>query len=206
MMFNTCPMLKNIYATANMIGTHTTQVVHIHVTRGDRIRSEQVLLSISKDDRIIDIKAQQAGWIRFVAVKLEQTLTQGDLLLIMDNVDMDGYRLDQQEINPLTELGDLGRRGLERQGQDKIGPHAAALFDVPQQAEGAERSVKTHPLLKNMKEGVPPKMADARHNDQAVDRFAEEATHDPNLKPSQKLQAQLNINPGPSNAPTLTRG
>lgn len=202
-------MLKNIYLKTDLEGQHTTLVKRINVARGQRIRRQQVLMTIIKDAEIARIEAENDGWVRFVAVKEEQSLEGGDLLLIIDSVDINEYRLDDQEVNAHSELGQDGRRGSERDGQRQIGEHSGELFDAPEQSDGGmQRSVKQHPLLQNMKEGVPPKMADAKNNQPATDRFAEDASHDPKLQKqlSAQLQAQLHIAPGPSVSPTLTKG
>jgi pyruvate/2-oxoglutarate dehydrogenase complex dihydrolipoamide acyltransferase (E2) component len=203
-------MLKNIYLKKYPHVQSAISVKCINVKRGQRIRSDQVLITLVNNAEHIDIKAQNNGWVRFVAVKEKQALSIGDLLLIIDSVDTSDYRLDDQEVNPQSELGQEGRRGAEREGQRKIGTHSGELFDAPEKSEGGMRqSVKQHPLLQNMKEGVPPKMANAKNNQPATDRFAEDAAgNDPKLQKqlSAQLQAQLNITPGPNVSPSLTRG
>ncbi len=202
-------MLKNIYLKADQQGQHTTLVKRTKVARGQRIRRHQVLMRIVKDAETIDITAETDGWVRFVAPHIGQSLSIGDLLFIIDSVDTSDYRLDGEEVNARSELGKEGRRGSEREGQRALGQHAAELFDAPEKSQGGqERSVKQHPLLQNMKEGVPPKMADAKNNQPATERLVEDAAGDPNLQKqlSAQLQAQLDISPGPSVSPTLTRG
>ena len=199
-------MLINLYVPKNCAG----RITHIPVIQGQRVRRDQVLIEFSVDGRIMPFKCPHDGWIRFIAVKSGNTVEVGDLLAIIDAIDVIDYRVDDQEVNLHTELGENGRRGLERAGQRSFtNGYSSELFDAPSKQEGnqAQRSVKDHPVLKNMKEGVPPKMSDARNNQPATERLAEDASNDPELRKQldMKLQAQLQIAPGPTTSPSLTR-
>ena len=73
---------------------------------------------------------------------------------------------------------------------------------------GQFNGLQQHPLMQNMKEGVPPKMSsDAANNPEAIKEL-ENAANDPELKIhlGQQLQKQLDIQPGPSSAPTPRPG
>ncbi len=204
-------MLKNIYLS-NHISDQAVDVISVAVSAGQRVRRGQLLMHLKKvDGTPIVFESTYNGWLRFVAVRPSQTVDLGSLLLIVDTQDVADYRIDSEEVNPHTELGREGRRGVEREGQKAFTEgYATALFDAPEQQQGdqAQRRIKQHPLLQNMKEGVPPKMSNAHNNQQATDRLAEDATHDPELRMQldNKLQAQLGVTPGPSAAPTLSRG
>ena len=203
-------MLINLYLPKSYADT-TCTIANIRVTQGQRLRRDQVILYLGVNGKKIPFTSPYDGWIRFIAVKANSVVEPGDLLVIIDAIDVNDYRIDDNEVNLHTELGEDGRRGLERKGQvlltDKKG-YSGQLFDAPSEQQGqAQRSVKDHPVLKNMKEGVPPKMADARNNGPATDRLADDANRSPELQNqlSAKLQAQLGVSPGPSTSPTLTR-
>lgn len=204
-------MLKNIYLT-NKISEQPVSVLSVKTEFGQRVRRGQLLLQLKGADGVlISFESPFNGWVRFVAVRAQQAVELGSLLLIVDTQDVDDYRIDAEEVNPHTELGKDGRRGAEREGQKVFTKgYATELFDAPVHQEGgqAQNRIKQHPLLQNMKEGVPPKMSNAHNNQQATDRLAEDASHDPELRKQldNKLQAQLNITPGHGAAPTLTRG
>lgn len=204
-------MLKNIYLQPAFIGVHDTLVKRICVQPGQRIRTGQALLEVVVDGVGHFIHAEGNAWLRYIAVRENQYVEEGDLLFIIDTVETGDYRPDAQEVNSHTELGQEGRRGLEREGQRAFGKDVSGqLFDAPldKNGRGAERSVKQHPLLSRMKEGVPPKMSHAENNHQATERFAEDASNDPELQKqlSAKLEAQLQIGSQPTIAPSLTRG
>lgn len=203
-------MLKNIYLQPAFRGERDTVVRRICVARGQRIRAGQVLLELLVDGQLQEITADSNCWLRFIAVHELKQVEVGDLLFIIDVIDTGEYRADGQEITADTELGQKGRRGLEREGQREFGKEVSGeLFDAPQEGEGKghQRSVKEHPLLQRMKEGVPQKMSHAEHNQVATDRFAEDASNDPELQKqlSAKLEAQLQITQSPTIAPSLTR-
>lgn len=208
---NGAHMLKNIYLS-NAISDQAVDVISVEVASGQRVRSGQLLMRLKKvDGTPLVFESAYNGWLRFVAVRPSQTVDVGSLLIIIDTQDVADYRIDSEEVNPHTELGKDGRRGVERDGQKAFTEgYAIELFDAPEQQQGdqAQRRIKQHPLLQHMKEGVPPKMSNAHNNQQAIDRLAEDATHDPELRLQldNKLQAQLGMTPGPSSAPTLSRG
>ena len=203
-------MLKNIYLQRKIAGEHNTLAQSVCVVSGQRVRSGEVLLKLLADGQPQMVTAEGNCWVRFVAVREGNQLSIGDLLFIIDAVDTDEYRPDDHEVSAHSELGQDGRRGLEREGQRAFGNDVSGqLFDAPQESEGycQQRSVKEHPLLQRMKEGVPQKMSHAEHNQVATDRFAEDASNDPELQKqlSQKLEAQLQITQSPTVAPSLTR-
>ncbi len=202
-------MLKNIYLPRNL-GDKLITIDQVYVAAGDRIRRDQPLLYFKTDDGdAIKFPSPSNGWVRFVAVQSLQEVEPGTLLLVIDAQGTDDYRLDEEEVNPHTELGEKGRRGEERQGQKQYAEaYSGELFDAPEQGTGQQRSVREHPLLQNMKEGVPPKMSNAHNNGPATDRLAENASQDPELQQqlSQSLQAQLDIAPASTTAPSLSRG
>jgi pyruvate/2-oxoglutarate dehydrogenase complex dihydrolipoamide acyltransferase (E2) component len=204
-------MLKNIHLPRALQGDQSTIVSGIPVQAGSRIRSGQVLLELLSDDQPTQLKAESNGWLRFVAIRPNQELNAGDLLFIVDTIDTTEYRSDAGEINPDSELGKDGRRGAEREGQRAFGSEfSGELFDAPSKSEGAgqQSSVKSHPLLERMKEGVPQKMSNAENNAVATDRLAEDASNDPELRKqlSAQLESRLQIGSAPSAAPTLGRG
>lgn len=203
-------MLMNLHAPRNTLG-HTCLIARILAIPGQRIRRDQLILEFNLDNKKVSFASPYDGWIRFIAVKEGSSVESGDLLVIIDAIDVIDYRIDEQEVNLHTELGEQGRRGLERAGQRSFtNGYSGELFDAPAEQQGnqAQRSVKDHPFLKNMKEGVPPKMSDAHNNQPATERLAEDASNDPELRKQldMKLQAQLHIAPGPKTSPTLTRG
>ena len=203
-------MLKNIYLQRAIAGECETLVQRVHAVVGQRIRAGQVLLELTVDGQPQTVTAECNCWVRFAAVREDQQPAVGDLLFIIDAIDTGEYRPDGQEVSAHSELGQDGRRGLEREGQRAFGNDVSGqLFDAPQESEGQgqQRSVKEHPLLQRMKEGVPQKMSNAENNQVATDRFAEDASNDPELQKqlSQKLEAQLQISQSPTVAPSLTR-
>lgn len=202
-------MIKQIYVP-NDIPAGSATVQAINVARGDRVYRNDVLLQLSVNGTKIPVVASDHGWVNYVFVKVGQESTAGQLLVLMNVVDVNEYRPDEQEVNQRVELGEHGRRGFERELQRKHvdSDFAAALFEAPEQKQGVGygASVREHPLLRNMKEGVPAKMrGNASQNETAIDRIIEEAGADPELRKqlSQELQQELNIQPTHSQAPTL---
>ena len=203
-------MIKNIYVPLK-IAQKDIQVADIFIQRGDRIRRKQLLMILKSDNIETPIQSDNNGWVRHIAPQHNQSISPGDLLMILDVMEDNDYRVDPSELNPDTELGENGRRGLEREGEKQFSNEvAAALFNAPQENEGDQQrhGVKQHPFLSNAKEGVPPKMSHAENNHQATDQLAEDASTDPQLanQLNNELKARLNVNPGPSASPTLTRG
>ncbi|AAO90797.1 acetyl-CoA carboxylase biotin carboxyl carrier protein subunit [Coxiella burnetii] len=197
-------MLKKIYAP--LAGT----VTDMQVTRYDRIRRSQTLLQLKAGETLTPIVASYDGWVRHVFIKSEQAVTTGQVLFIIDVVDINDFQPDSTEVNPHTELGEAGRRGLERQGQRSFGHPAGPLFDAPEASNGMGHrgSVKPHPHLIGMKEGTPNKMsANAATNKTAIEQTADNATHDPELAKqlSQQLQQRLQIGSALHKSPTLSR-
>lgn len=203
-------MIKHIHVPAFVEDSSSIEVLDVHIKDGARLRRGMVMVTLRQDGVLLPIRAELDGWIRFVAVKPQQTVVRGDLLLITDMVETTDYRVDPAEFNTSTELGHDGRRGLERAGQKAFGDHARALFEESSQEKGMGQfnGLQQHPLMQNMKEGVPPKMSsDAANNPEAIKEL-ENAANDPELKIhlGQQLQKQLDIQPGPSSAPTPRPG
>lgn len=199
-------MLKNIYLPLEI--NHST-ITQVHIESGQRVRKGQVMFHHRINQSNKPLISEFDGWIRFVAIQPNTPVEGGTLLAIIDTIEVTDYRPDSGEFNPHTELGEAGRRGVERIGQSEFGAgYSGELFDAPTEQQGQQRSVKEHPLLHNMKESVPPKMSNARNNQPATERLAENASQDPELanQLSHNLQAQLNIAPGPNSSPSLTRG
>lgn len=199
-------MLKNIYVPRDL-PENLAIVYDIKVKRGDRMRRGQTLLLMKAGNTLIPIVSAYDAWVRYVAVKTEQQVSTGDLLLLVDAIETMDFRVDQGELN---ELGSEGRRGAERKGQNQFGQASGPLFDAPEAGNGLgnQGAVKQHPYTKNMKEGVPPKMnANAASNDPAIQHMVEEASNHPELKKqlSAQLQNQLSLSDAPSAAPTLSR-
>lgn len=201
-------MLKNIYLPLDLVGL-SCQITQIHVKTGDRVRRGQPLLHYHLDKKRTAFDAPVDGWVRFIAIKPDDVIEGGSLLCVIDSIEIDDYRPDAQEINLHTELGEAGRRGAERAGEKSFGEFSGELFDAPEEQQGQrQRRTKEHPLLNQAKEGVPPKMSNARNNQPATERLAEDASRDPELanQLSMDLQAQLDVTPGPSTAPSPSRG
>ena len=200
-------MLRNVYLPKNLVESEAF-VQRIGVAVGDRVRPDQALLQLSIVNNPSPLLSAYHGWVRFVAVTQGQRVEPGSLLLIIDAQEVGDYRLDELEVSLNTELGENGRRGEERQGQRQYTKgYSGELFDAPREKQGMqESSVKEHPYLQKMKEGVPPKMSNARENAPATERLVEEAAQNPELRLSHQLQAQLNITPSSTSAPNLSRG
>lgn len=201
---------KNIHAPLELPADNLV-LSDIFVQRGERVRRKQLLAILASGSLEIPIQAECNGWVKTIIARQDQKIEPGDLLLTLDIIEDNDFRIDNGELNPETELGQDGRRGLEREGQKQfLNEVSAPLFDAPQQNEGGQQrhGVKQHPLLQNAKEGVPPKMSNAENNPQATDKLAEDASADPELanRLSAELQQRLDVNPGPSAAPTLTIG
>ncbi|MCH9644306.1 MAG: acetyl-CoA carboxylase biotin carboxyl carrier protein subunit [Gammaproteobacteria bacterium] len=202
-------MIKNIHVPLDL-SQQGVQVADIFVQPGERIRRKQLLMLLKSGNIETPLQSQFNGWVKHIAVKFDQDVAPGDLLLIIDVMEDNDYRIEG-DISPESELGQDGRRGLEREAQKQLADGIAApLFDAPQQTEGNQQhhGVKQHPFLQNAKEGVPPKMSHAENNHPAVDQLAEDASSNQDLanKLDAKLQQRLGTSPGPSAAPTLTLG
>ena len=202
-------MIKHLYVPPYIESDLPIEVIDVQVKEGARLRRGSVMLTLRQDGILLPIRAEFDGWIRFIAVSRQQEVDKGQLLVIVDMIDTTDYRVDPAEFNTSTELGHEGRRGLERDGQKAFGEHARVLFEESQEKGMAQfNGLQQHPLMQNMKEGVPPKMgADAANNPEAIKEL-ENASNDPELKIQlgQKLQKQLSIQPGPSSAPTPRPG
>ena len=121
-------MIKHIHVPA-FVEDASVEVLDVHIKEGARLRRGMVMVTLRQDGVLLPIRAELDGWIRFVATKSKQTLSKGDLLLVVDMVETTDYRVDPNEFNTSTELGHDGRRGLERAGQKVFGEHARALFE-----------------------------------------------------------------------------
>ena len=182
----------------------------ISVQIGSRVRQQQILANLHTPNEQIPIIAPSDGWIKLIAVKENSQIKGGDLLFTLDIMATEDFQASHEEVNNSTELGNAGRRGVEREGQQKfVEAYAATLFESSdaQNGQHAQASAtKAHPLMANAKEGVPHKMSShVADNATAVERFVEEASNDPELRKQlgNQLQQQLNIQSTPSAAPTL---
>ncbi len=195
---------KALEATSSFI------VDTIAVQKGDRVHQKQILTHLrTANQELIPIAAPHDGWIRSIAVKKRHSVQEDELLFVLDILTTQDYRVDEHEVNPSTELGIAGRRGLEREGQRKlVTAYSGELFEALERQNGQHKlsqAVKIHPLVSRAKEGVPPKMsAEVTNNTIAIERFIEEAAHDPALQKqlSHQLEQQLNIQSSPSSAPS----
>jgi len=220
-------MIKNICVPKDLQSANVT-VNEVMVKRGDRILRDTVLVNLLVGDTVTPVVSVYDGWVKYVAAKENKAVALGDLLLVVDVISTIDYRIDGEEVSVYTELGESGRRGAERDGQRKFGKgYSAELFDAPEResakstenekasstgsagrgrgAMGKESSLKENPLMKNMKESLPPKMkANAAVNGVAIKQLAEEAGNDPELRKqlSSELKQQLEIQIAPSAAPT----
>lgn len=202
-------MIKQIYVPADL-GAGEIIVKAIFVERGARIRVGDALLKFTVNGEERAFLSQHNGWVRMRVCRLEQVMRPGELLLSIDAIETVDYRPDSSEFNQQSELGGQGRRGIERDGQSKFGEgYSAPLFDAPERGHGMGPQLPKNPLMRNMKEGVPPKMqASTSNNQPAIDKMSEEASHDPELRQqlSNELQQELHISPAPSVAPSNRMG
>ena len=202
-------MFQHIFVP-NDVKARLITVVEILVERRQRVYRGDVLMVLSADQNNTSILSPKNGFVSYIMVKPHQVVEASESLLVMDFVEVSDYHPDEQQVNPHTELGEHGRRALERDLQKQYANgFSAPLFEAPSpdQGEGSRPRLPAHPLLQKMKEGVPPKMrANAASNSTAIERTAEDANHDPALQKqlSQQLQAELGIRPTPTNAPKLT--
>jgi hypothetical protein len=202
-------MIKQIYVPADL-GVGEILVKTIFVERGARIRVGETLQNFSVGGVDRPFVSKYNGWVRMVVCRADQVVRPGELLMIIDAIEVGDYRPDGSEFNPESELGGQGRRGVEREGQSKFGEgYSAPLFDAPERGQGMGNQLPQNPLMANMKEGVPPKMqASAASNQPAIDKMSEDASHDPELRQqlSLQLQQELQISPAPSVAPSNRPG
>jgi hypothetical protein len=199
------PMIKQIYVPKDLAPGEIVIKV-LRVERGARIRRGQVLLEFTVNQQPEAFFSQHDGWVRMLVGRPEQVMRPGELLMLIDMLEAIDYQPDGAEVSPQSELGGAGRRGLEREGQSQFAKgYSAPLFDAPERGEGMGNRLPQNPLMRNMKEGVPPKMqASAANNQPAIDKMSEDASHDPELRQqlSKELQQELNISPAPSIAPS----
>ena len=183
-------------------------VDHINVQKGDRVRRQQVLAQLRvSHKKIVPVIAPSDSWVRHVAVKEQAHVKGGDVLFIIDSMPSADYQTDATEVNNTTELGEKGRRKLERDGERKLATKfSAPLVNALEQSGNGHAAsytgVKQHKFLKNKKEGVPLKMSEhAAKNQKAINK----ARNDPALQKqmNNQLQKQLGVGAAPSSAPTL---
>lgn len=182
-------------------------IENVAICPQQRVYRDDVLITLRLGQDLYQVRSAFHGWVKRVLCQEQQAVQPNDVLCVLSIFDADLYHPAESEVNLTTELGQHGRRGLEREGQRRFGSHDKALFEAPTQEGQGVSPVKAHPLLANSKPGVPPKMsADAQQNLPAVQQFAEDAQTDPELQAqlSQELEQQLGIQPGPSTAPTPT--
>lgn len=176
----------------------------VHVREGQRVYRDEILLHLLVDDDLTPMPAPLQGWVRRVVVKVDQHVKRGELLILLDVLDESEFVPDGEEVNPHTELGGEGRRGIERELQSKhANGYANPLFDAPseKQGQGMGPNLPEHPYLKRAKESVPPKMQDVvSQNDTAVEKAQEDASKDPELQ--KQLSAKLANNLQVSATPT----
>lgn len=190
--------------------TQEVIVSELHVTPGMRVYRDMDLATLHVAGHPFILKSPYHGWVKLIFVKPEQFVKKHEVLMLLSVLEVQAYRPDEQEVNLESELGQEGRRGLEREGQNKFGQPDKALFDAPSQQQGmGHSSLKQNPLLAGMKEGVPPKMrASGQENAPATQDLIERSETSPQLqaKLTAELQNQLQMDtPAPSAAPTLTR-
>jgi len=199
---------KKIQVPKNLTGD--IQVVATEILPNQRIYRESILINLLIGHDQYQVRSPFHGWVKAIHVKQGQFVAPGELLCTLSVFDSEDYQPDDNEVSLHTELGDAGRRGLERQGQRPFGNgFDKELFDAPQDKQGMGiNPVKQHPLLAKSKPGVPPKMnSSSSENTPAVEKLAEDSQNSPELqaKLSNELKQELGIQPGPSVAPTLTQ-
>jgi len=203
--------MHNTVKVPKSLKTSSIVVECIEVQTGDRVRHRQLLASLRVGNELVPVTAPCDGWIRLVAVKEQTQVKSGDLLFVIDSMPAEDYQVDTEEVNGLTELGENGRRGSLRDGQRQhIKAYSQTLVDAPQAQQGNGQQivsgVETHPIMANAKEGVPLKQsAHASQNQDALDRFNEDVSSDPELqnKLGNELKARYAAQSAPSAAPTL---
>ena len=189
----------------------STLVFEVLVEASERIKRGQPLLCLRIDEREIRLSAPCHGRVNKIFVKPGDIVPGKALLALIEAFEVAEYHPDGAEVSPETELGENGRRGLERLGEKVFGDgFSRELFDAPTRNQGQQMSsVKQNPLTANMKEGVPPKMnASAAQNEPAVEKLTEDAGKDAELQKQlgNQLQQQLGLTPAPSSAPTNRPG
>jgi pyruvate dehydrogenase E2 component (dihydrolipoamide acetyltransferase) len=60
------------------------EVIEVLVAKGDRVKVEDSLVTLESDKATMEIPAAHAGVVKSVAVKVGDTISQGDLLLIIE--------------------------------------------------------------------------------------------------------------------------
>lgn len=83
-------------------GDATYEVIHVHVNEGDHIKFDDVVMVVEGDKATIDVTSQVEGVIQEIKVSPGQTVSEGEIYLRVDPVDVNvvdqAYRLiDAQE-------------------------------------------------------------------------------------------------------------
>ena len=200
-------MLKRIYVPKT--DAKSISVGEIYTAPGHRVYKGDLLMYLNIPGDTVSIYAPDNGWVKRLAIFETQPVKVNQLLLVIDILTINEYKPDDASVNLHTELGEKGRRGLEREAQRQhTNGYANPLFDAPEKGQGAAAGVREHPLMGRMKEGVPPKMrSETASNNVAVDHAITEAAHDPELQKqmSKQLQQTLQITQAPSTAPQAKR-
>lgn len=172
---------------------------------GDRVRKHQVLAYLNTARERVPLVSPANGWIKQASIA-NQSLKKGALLFVVDAFAYEDFQVDPNEVNGATELGESGRRGLEREGHRRFAKGFQAPLFEAQQGNHSTLSHfgKPHPLLSFAKEGVPPKMsAHVAENSDAQLQFSEELESRPELQKQLGNELKHQLCDRPSAAPTL---
>lgn len=174
------------------LGKEICEVADLQLKESDPVSKHQLLLQLkTRDGQKTLIQAPAKGRVRCSFVRNRSQVKENQLLLVIDELDISDFHVEESECNPDTEYGENARRGVERTGNLQYGKAVRQLVnpDSPQTGavQGKNHLITAHPLLATAKQGASLK--DSFHA--STNSLSSEAVHRNELKLGHELAHRL---------------
>ena len=143
-------MTERIEVTVPDIGDFTgVPVIELLVAPGDRVESEDPLLTLESDKATMDVPAPAAGVVAELRVGLGDEVSQGDVLLVLESADAGGAKPEESspaaprgagagEDAAAEAAGGKSQAGKSQAGTSDTSPAPGRADDSPEGAQGTE--------------------------------------------------------------------
>ena len=136
----------------------TVEIIDIAVRPGDKVKPEDALITLESDKATMDIPAPAAGTVREVLVKVGDAVSEGTLILKLDEDDAPGGKTPEagKPAAPADEVTAMAadQTGKTREGGTEVpekpsptaqyGPHPAPRTPAGAQTAGSSASSRAH--------------------------------------------------------------
>ena len=138
-------MTERIEVTVPDIGDFTgVPVIELLVAPGDRVESEDPLLTLESDKATMDVPAPAAGVVAELRVGLGDEVSQGDVLLVLESADADGAKpqAGPSDTSPALGRAEDSSEGAQGTEEPAEASQAAAGSEAPREPAGEGASAE----------------------------------------------------------------